>query len=447
MLALRDQENLVHTHQTVAAAKPLNHGVKQLQPRTPGARAPKTPFKVPLNDENDPLAFGKKTVKAAGKQKENTKPAKDAFVTPLGMQDRDPSETLEKANGILAIEPRNRAPLGMKTTNAKARGLQTPAAPGGTIKPEKTNKRTSTQKIRKFSPLVDQPKIEVQGEDTQDDVPDIEYMPPKPRELPDIPDDITYDTTFPQFQPKNLALGLETVYGDNEVGEDGLTKRQRKFQEHSIALDKEVDEMILKQLEEIGFEDNTELDPPSKPHAEEVPKRRLEVRRARLTTTKPKYTSNISTVRARDAVAALSRSESSGAHARPAAMSKPRPRVASSLLTSRRPRGPSTLSSMRHAAATANSKTTLGYSKGRTVSSRLHGNTSTTPEGSVSKSVLSPETYIELYGMPPLGSEMWYRCKAAGCFDSEEDRLAAEAERNLPTFGEDEEAQNFQLTL
>lgn len=91
MLALRDQENLVHTHQTVAAAKPLNHGVKQLQPRTPGARAPKTPFKVPLNDENDPLAFGKKTAKAAGKQKENTKPAKDAFVTPLGMQERDRS--------------------------------------------------------------------------------------------------------------------------------------------------------------------------------------------------------------------------------------------------------------------------------------------------------------------------------------------------------------------
>lgn len=85
MLALRDQENLVHTHQTVAAAKSLNQGVKQLQPRTPGTRAPKTPFKVPLNDENDPLTFGKKTIKAAGKQRENTKPAKDAFVTPLGM--------------------------------------------------------------------------------------------------------------------------------------------------------------------------------------------------------------------------------------------------------------------------------------------------------------------------------------------------------------------------
>lgn len=76
MLALRDQENLVHAHQTVAAGKPLNQGTKQLQP--------KTPFKVPLNDENGPLAMGKKTVKGGGKQNENMKPGKDAFVTPSG---------------------------------------------------------------------------------------------------------------------------------------------------------------------------------------------------------------------------------------------------------------------------------------------------------------------------------------------------------------------------
>jgi hypothetical protein len=86
MLALRDQENLAHAHQTVAAAKPLNQGIKQLRPKTPGARAPKTPFKVPLKDENDPLAFGKQTIKTIGKQYENARPfVKDAFTTPMGM--------------------------------------------------------------------------------------------------------------------------------------------------------------------------------------------------------------------------------------------------------------------------------------------------------------------------------------------------------------------------
>jgi hypothetical protein len=78
MLALRDQENLVNTHHTAAAAKPLNQGVNKLPPKTPG----KTPFKVPLNDENNLVAFGKRTIK--GNRQENGKPGKDAFVTPMG---------------------------------------------------------------------------------------------------------------------------------------------------------------------------------------------------------------------------------------------------------------------------------------------------------------------------------------------------------------------------
>lgn len=78
MLARRDQENLVHSHQMTAAGKPLNQGVRPLQPKTPGTRAPKTPFKVPLRDENEPVAFGKNTVKGT------IGAGKEAFITPLG---------------------------------------------------------------------------------------------------------------------------------------------------------------------------------------------------------------------------------------------------------------------------------------------------------------------------------------------------------------------------
>ena len=84
MLAHRDQENLVHSHQTTAAAKPLNQSAKPLQPKTPATRYPKTPLKVPLNDENNPLTLGKKTIHN-DRGNENAKPAKDALVTPLGM--------------------------------------------------------------------------------------------------------------------------------------------------------------------------------------------------------------------------------------------------------------------------------------------------------------------------------------------------------------------------
>lgn len=40
---------------------------------------------------------------------------------------------------------------------------------------------------------------------------------------------------------------------------------------------------------------------------------------------------------------------------------------------------------------------------------------------------------------------MWIRCKAAGCFDEEENRPESPVE--APVYEEDEETQNFQLTL
>jgi hypothetical protein len=85
MLAARDQENLVHGLQQVAASKPLNQSTRSLQPKTPGNRFPKTPLKVPLNDENGP-GLGGKSVK--GKGVENLGQGKtfdkNAFVTPIG---------------------------------------------------------------------------------------------------------------------------------------------------------------------------------------------------------------------------------------------------------------------------------------------------------------------------------------------------------------------------
>jgi hypothetical protein len=67
--------------------------------------------------------------------------------------------------------------LGFKTTNAKAKGV-TPAA---TLKPEMTNKAPKGQDIKKVAPHVYPSQFELQERSKEDDVPDIEYMPPKPR--------------------------------------------------------------------------------------------------------------------------------------------------------------------------------------------------------------------------------------------------------------------------
>ena len=98
MLAARDQENLAHGHHTAAALKPLNQGTKQLAPKTPGNKAPKTPFKLPLNDENGPAGFGAGKgvlgVNAKGNDglmtggKKGGARDRNAFVTPMGMAHR-----------------------------------------------------------------------------------------------------------------------------------------------------------------------------------------------------------------------------------------------------------------------------------------------------------------------------------------------------------------------
>jgi hypothetical protein len=94
MLAARDQENLVYSHQLNAAGKSLNKNIPTQQSLKPRERAPKTPFKQSLNDENKITAYGapKTGPTNRGKGDENLGPGKtkdgkldnQSFVTPMG---------------------------------------------------------------------------------------------------------------------------------------------------------------------------------------------------------------------------------------------------------------------------------------------------------------------------------------------------------------------------
>ena len=82
MLSSRiDQENAVHARQLAGAAKPLN----QVHGKTPAKLAPKTPGKVPLNDENEVDRFGgggKGTSTKGGGKQAGSKLEKNLFQTP-----------------------------------------------------------------------------------------------------------------------------------------------------------------------------------------------------------------------------------------------------------------------------------------------------------------------------------------------------------------------------
>lgn len=90
LAAHQDQENLAFSHQAGAVAKQQQQtqGFRTLQPKTPGTRYPKTPLKIPLNDENATHGLGGKSVLRAKDNNENIatigKGGKSNFVTPLG---------------------------------------------------------------------------------------------------------------------------------------------------------------------------------------------------------------------------------------------------------------------------------------------------------------------------------------------------------------------------
>ncbi|KAF2671322.1 hypothetical protein BT63DRAFT_477824 [Microthyrium microscopicum] len=186
-----DQENFIHGQQTAAASKPLNQTVRGLTAKTPGNKAPKTPFKVPLNDENAKNGPGKSGLKTIGGKAKATFD-KSAFVTPAG--------------------PKNRPALGAKTTNAKARPFLTPAPP-----------KAADPSPSKGSPRLHRPKIKVlQSEpvDAEDDIPDIEHMPPRSKDLRDIPSEDTFgpDKRFPHLEPGNFSRGwAETYFSRDEA--------------------------------------------------------------------------------------------------------------------------------------------------------------------------------------------------------------------------------------
>ncbi|EFR02373.1 hypothetical protein MGYG_05369 [Nannizzia gypsea CBS 118893] len=461
MLSIRGQgqENLVNAHQAAAASKPLNQGTRHLPPKTPGKLPPKTPFRLPLHDENRPLVFGKGMGAGIGK---NILKGQDENATLQGKGKGAEKKALATPAGTM------RAPLGMKTTNAKARAFQTPAPNMmmGTIK-QRSAKRGSTRKIKKAAPLlaqVTQEKAVVAVEEEPER--EIEYMPPKPKPLPDDDGYITYDTTFPHLKGTNFARGWGKLYEDTSVGADGLTAKQRKEKELDDAYNKQIDELIQAQIDSIG---TLKLEVEGDNAKGEVEESRPV---SRATTTSERSERAVSTLRSKSAAQALAMDPKGSVRTRCsprlAAKAAAKAAAAATAATTKQKKEttePTNPSSMRHAAAVASSRSTLGYSKGREVLAALREEPSQSKSSSrTSRSTsrkkdqkendtdsLSPELYMQLYGPPAFGTEMWSRCKIAGYFDDEvkttEELLGIDIPSVDEVFVEDEESANFQLLI
>jgi hypothetical protein len=202
---------------------------------------------------------------------------------------------------------------------------------------EQPSAKPTSPRMRRSKVKVLQSEPEAQHADAERE---IEFMPPREIPLPDHPEDLSHDRTYPQFKGENFTRGWYSEFAPTR--DDDQDSEMSDFDEKVRKLEKRQAERKAKQHAPVM----------SKP----VPTKR-----------NPLADRAPSTVSARSASSALGmRSTSARSFAAPTAATKSR---APSVPASRKPTISSTMTgNTRHAAARAASNTTLGYSRGRAVS-------------------------------------------------------------------------------
>ncbi|TFB05526.1 hypothetical protein CCMA1212_002399 [Trichoderma ghanense] len=223
LAAHREQENRVPSHQAPA---------KQ-QPKTPGMRYPKTPIDLGRGNENALAGFAaKNTIQGGINLGENQKfISKKPLVTPAGS--------------------RIRAPLGNKTTNAKAiNNLGLGIGGKGAVREiEKTQSRNVTSQRReqkqrhRRAQLAPKSLLFKLRDDHDRDQDEPEYAPPNPEPLPYESDVFPRDgLTLKGLEKENLLKGYyEHFY--NPVNDAGVSRaEQRLKEEKKAALQKAIEQ-------------------------------------------------------------------------------------------------------------------------------------------------------------------------------------------------------------
>lgn len=272
--------------------------------------------------------------------------------------------------------PRNRAVLGDKTTNAKTGGLQTTkvnnektqAKPPGTARPKQKQPQAETQRLQVHAEKAD-PLSEEEPE----------YCPPRPKDLP-YESDVFPDggLTFEGLKRENLFEGYYQYYF-NPVGEDGKSAADKELEQRNRQALEDGDRKIQQAMNDLDWSikdvPDTNDSPRKKPAApaSKQPSKANVPPRGGLTR-RP-----LSTLASRNAAEALSIDDGTKSLQRKTARAAPAIRVPKkkttptampSLRAARQP-ALAKKSSMEIRKIEANSRSTIGYNKGRATASAL----------------------------------------------------------------------------
>lgn len=335
----------------------------------------------------------------------------------------------------------------MKTTNAKTKAIQTPAGPAFEKGLEKSQAPKTSARRPKKVVHADTVKLQIHGDESPLTERDVEYAPPKPKDLP-YESDVFPDgcLNYDAVRPGNLMRGMYRTY-HCEVDEQGRTSQDREYEEEYQKSAKATDERILRMMKEewtVG----------------DVPEtfRHLRKKVSPTPVVAPAKKNGIEasggppTITSRRAATALSVApKPTASHSR---TSKPvtQPAVKSAipfLTRSRQPTAaPQSSSSLTsHIAATAASRSTIGYSKGRSAINALQKR-----EGGLTRSTSNlsqgSDTTITPARFAEQESDDLRRFDFLRAFDTAEDELEPRLGGGaVPDYLKDDEDDEFILTL
>ena len=287
-------------------------------------------------------------------------------------------------------------------------------------------------------------------------------------DLPNLPDDMPHEINLSMFDNGGLMRGYGE-YFSNLPDEEGLSYVQRRIKHQEEIFDKvekRTEALILREFESTPVPcmhfpdcqgDECKDSVEARKKAEEKYQNTLALLETKTTPIQKKTTSTKRppTVALRKAAMNLSQPKTRIAIPKHAANpSALKSSLHTSVVTSKTKTPPPTNpSSMRHTAATAASKTTMGYSKGRAASATLRkaitpqNNDKEASDAKVPDVTLAPAAYIRRYGDPPFGSDMWTRCRDLGCFDKDEGWEESWNRSNSRDLFLEEAEQDFELIL
>lgn len=270
---------------------------------------------------------------------------------------------------LLCVGNNSRAPLGNKTTNAKARAGQSAGVKDIVKEIEKTHlgPPTAQKPKQKMSNLV--PAFEVQADKhSNDDEP--EYAPPQPKALPYESDVLPKGgLTFEGLKKKNLFKGYHAHF-HNPVDENGISRMDRKFQRE---MDQVTQRAIERNQQDLDTLDWSVADLQTPQPKKSAPVQPMKENRVILEKKQPlqrqRQAPTLNSKRAASALG-LQPSRSRATVAKPAvpqvlarrpltSLSKNKP-VAKDDITTASP-------------GEAASRTTIGYNKGRAASNMIYG--------------------------------------------------------------------------